>query len=295
MPDKPTYFIVGCGDIGKRVAKKLISTGNQVHALTHNNNTEKLTTLGIKPHIADLDDSQTLAHLKITYDYIFYFAPPPREGTTDTRMQHFIQTYLRHYPCKRLLYISTTGVYGDQQAQWINEETPVAPQVDRAKRRLDAEQQITLFHEQYATEFVIIRVAGIYSLEKLPINRLQQGITILDRKLSGASNRIHADDLTNICLTAIHKAESAEIFNATDGQPSTMSDYFIKVAAAFDLPTPVEVDWQYAEQHFSTSMLSYLKESKKISNNKLKKLGIQLQYPSLEAGLKQCLEESYAM
>ena len=136
---------------------------------------------------------------------------------------------------------------------------------------------------------MILRVAGIYCLEKLPIERLKIGIKILQPDLSPASNRIHADDLANICITAMNHPSANEIFNIADGEPSSISDYFIRVAKTFNLPTPSQLNWEEAKNELSPAMLSYLQESKKVNFEKTrKKLGINLQYPTLSAGLQQC-------
>ena len=297
MNTTPNFLVVGCGDVGKRVAHRLLANNAKISALTHSKASENsLKTLGIEPIFADLDQADSVSAITQSFDNIFYFAPPPSSGQIDSRMQNFIQHYLRQHLPKRIVYISTTGVYGDHSDNWINEETPAKPQVDRSRRRLNAENQIIELAKNTKLEYVIVRVAGIYSLEKLPIERLQENKKILARNLSGASNRIHAEDLADILVAAMLNSKSGEIYNATDGAPSTMSDYFMAVAHTFDLPAPEEVDWQYANAHFSQGMLSYLKESKKISNEKiLKQLGIHLNYPDLTTGLKQCQEEYNAI
>lgn len=292
MKDNSSFLIIGCGDIGRRVAKRLIQQGFEVSATSHSSNSEKLESIGINTFSADLDSPESLQNINRSFDYVFYFAPPNSLGITDSRITGFLNSYLKTHLCKRLLYISTTGVYGDQNEKWIDENTPTNPTVDRSLRRLNAEEQVKSFSQKFGVDFIIVRVAGIYSLEKLPINRLQHGKQILDRKLSGSSNRIHADDLAQICVTAILNSNTGEIYNATDGHPSTMSDYFIEVANTFDLPKPEEVDWKFAEENFTPAMLSYLKESKKISAEKIQQqLGITLKYPSLKEGLEQCLEQ----
>lgn len=283
-------LIIGCGDTGKRVIAQLPDNKTSITAITHSaSSQEKLKKLGINVITGNLDSPSSLQIIPTEKMNVFYFAPPNASGETDTRMENFINQLQHKTPPKRIVYISTTGVYGDYQGQWINEETPVNPVNERSKRRLHAERLIQNYCNKTNTEYMILRVAGIYCLEKLPIERLKLGIKILHPDLSPASNRIHADDLANICITAMNHHSPNKIFNIADGEPSSISDYFIQVAQIFELPAPLQLNWEEAENALSPAMLSYLHESKKVSFEKSQKLlGINLKYPTLKAGLQQC-------
>lgn len=140
---------------------------------------------------------------------------------------------------------------------------------------------------------VILRVGGIYGPGRLPLQRLQQGMTVLRRDLAPLSNRIHADDLALVCQAAVRAPEQHSIYNVCDNQPSTMSDYFIRVAEHAGLALPTEIDWQQAEAELSPAMLSYLHESRRLDNSKmLNELQIKLAYPDLESGLNACFQSS---
>jgi nucleoside-diphosphate-sugar epimerase len=196
---------------------------------------------------------------------------------------------------RKVVLISTTAVYGDCHGQWINETTATHPQSDRGKRRLHGEMQLLNWSEHTGVPVVILRVGGIYGPHRLPIERLKQGLPILQEALSPYTNRIHEDDLAMICVAAADKAppdsHGSAIYNVSDGKPGTMSRYFKDIAQALGMPQPPEVDMDTAKRELSAGMLSYLQESRRIDNSKLiNELGVQLQYPDFATGLAASVE-----
>lgn len=283
-------LIIGCGDIGLRVAHLWQTQGTAVHALSHSPQRHvTLEQTGINVHIGNLDDDSTLHALPTAGACVYYFAPPPEHGTHDPRIGNFIRSCQEKIP-QQVIYISTSGVYGDCQGAWVNEETPPNPTTARAQRRLDAETQLLTWGRARNISIVILRVGGIYGPGRLPLTRIQQGLPILRRDLAPYSNRIHADDLAQICVAAAKLGQNGRIYNVADGQISTMSDYFLAVARATGLPPPPELDWSAAEQKLSAEMLSYLHESRRLDTRRLREeLKVELRYPTLEAGLKASL------
>ncbi|HHC73826.1 MAG TPA: SDR family oxidoreductase [Thiothrix sp.] len=219
---------------------------------------------------------------------LFYFVPPPspsqHKNNTDSRLQAVLE-HLGDHPSKIVL-ISTTGVYGDSQGAWIDESTPLCPQADRAKRRLAAEQAVQAWGNQWQKPYMILRVPGIYAPDRLPLARLKKGLPIVHEQEAPWTNRIHADDLARICQAAMRSTLYQQIYNVTDGQPSTMTDYFNQVADAVGLARPPQISLAEAKQTLSAGMVSYLQESRRIRNDKMRhELKITLAYPNLQAGL----------
>jgi len=211
--------------------------------------------------------------------------PPSAAVAKDTRLKRFLAKLTT--PPRRIVLISTTGVYGDSQGAWIDEDTPVNPQADRAVRRVSAEQILQRWADNTHCQIQILRVPGIYAKDRLPIARLEKGLPIVNEDEAGFTNRIHADDLARVCKAAMECETHNHIINVTDGNPSTMTDYFNHVADFANLPRPPQISLQEAEQTLSPGMVSYLKESRRIRNDKmLEVLGIELIYPSLDASLK---------
>ena len=287
--DKDTKLIIGCGDIGRRVARLARVEGAAVHGLVRSpDKGAELAKLGIRPVIANLDDPATLADLPTGGAVVFYFAPPPGGGFADPRVRTFCAAIPAGREPVRVVYMSTSGVYGDSDGETVTEETPPAPQTSRGKRRLDAEEAFRAWGRERGVPVVILRVTGIYGPGRFPVSQLAGGQPVLREELAPLTNRIHQDDLARICLAAAAKGEDGDIYNVSDGHPTTMTHYFTAVADHLGLPRPRQVSLEEAQQVMSPLMLSYMGESRRMDNTKmLEKLGIQLLYPNLEAGLKQ--------
>jgi len=258
--DKPFkhIVIVGCGDIGLRVAKIWKNQGKSVFGAVRS---EESLNLLRQQHIhtiaINLDEANSLHEFNgrlSNQSLLYYFAPPPAKGVLDTRMANFLQSLDKDALPGRLIYISTSGVYGDQGGELINEQTPANPQVDRAKRRYHAEQQLQKWGEQNSVAITILRVGGIYGPGRLPLQRLKDQIPMLLENLSPQTNRIHADDLAQVCVAAATKKAAGEIYNVSDGTNSNMTEYFNTIADFCNLPRPPLVDWDQAAKTISKGM-----------------------------------------
>jgi nucleoside-diphosphate-sugar epimerase len=284
-------YIIGYGDVGAALAPLLLERDREVVAISRTNN-RSFNDPAFRHIAVDLDRLENKDGIIESGADIVYLAPPPTQGTQESRISGFLQFLsTMNLTPRRIVYISATGVYGDCQGEWITEQTPVSPKADRAKRRIDAEQQIQNWCDGNDTDWIILRVAGIYGPGKLPLERLEKGITVLKEEIAPASNRIHIHDLARIIIAALESPQGRQIYNVADETPTSMSDYFLSVAKAFNLPAPAQVSWEEARSTMSPQMLSYLVESKKIDISKLKnQLHVSLLYPDLESGLKACLE-----
>ena len=282
-------FIVGYGDIGRRVAKLIDSKSTTISGLARSQTSaEQMKLDGVIPVQGDLDDLDSLSGQDLTDSLLYYFAPPPATGTNDTRMSNFLSCLDDSKLPSKIIYISTSGVYGDQGGHRVTEDTPTNPGADRSRRRLDAEQQLKRYVEKRFIDVVILRVSGIYGPGRLPEQRIRDSVPVLHEELAPKTNRIHADDLASICIAAADYGQSGEIYNISDGCDSNMTRYFFQIADHLNLPRPPTLAWQDAERILSKGMLSYLRESRQMDNGKmLSKLRIKLKYPNLSAGLAQ--------
>lgn len=282
-------LIVGCGYLGRRLAGALQADGDPVRGVVRSiPSAQRLADEGISALLADLDE-RGLPAGSTADETVYYLAPPPAQGREDQRMQRFLEGLCDSGQPRRILYISTTGVYGDCGGEWVDETRPVNPGVDRAWRRWDAEQRLRRWREQTGAELVILRVAGIYGPGKLPLARLRKGLPMVAPEQAPWTNRIHVDDLVQACLLGMQRGRDGEVYNACDGSPGNMADYFNRVADLAGLPRPPVIDLADAEGSLSAGLRSYLGESRRLRNDKLlQELGLVLRYPDLEAGLPAC-------
>jgi len=284
-------FIVGCGYIGQRLASHAQTQQQPVTGVVRSRDSaEALRAMGIKALSCDLDHEQLPAGCT-QGEQLYYCAPPPPTGQQDTRMQRFVEGLALSGQPQRIVYLSTTGVYGDCQGEWVDESRPAHPQVDRARRRWHAEQLLQAWRERSGGELVILRVAGIYGPGRLPLARLRKGVPMVAEADAPWTNRIHADDLVAACLAAMHKGVDGQVYNACDGSPGNMTDYFNRVADMAGIERPPVISLAQAREQLSPGLLSYLGESRRLSNARLlRDTGLQLRYPDLASGLPSCFE-----
>jgi nucleoside-diphosphate-sugar epimerase len=282
-------LIVGCGYVGRRVAALHLARGAPVVGVVRSAPSAKaLADTGIGALRADLDAERL--DLPTRGAGVYYFAPPPDSGTTDPRLSRFLASLAASGQPRRVVYIGTTGVYGDCGGAWVDESRPPNPSVDRARRRWDAECRLRDWAKATGGELVILRVAGIYGPGRLPLERLRRGLPMVPEEEAPWTNRIHVDDLTAVCLAAMDRAPDGAVYNVSDGHPGNMTDYFNRVADLVGLPRPPVVRLAEAGGRLSEGLLSYLRESRRLDNRRmLAELGVTLRYPTLADGLPACL------
>ena len=282
-------IILGCGYIGQALARRYRERGQPVLGVVRSSErAAEVERTGARALQLDLAEDE-LAALEPAGQQVFHLAPPPNHSDEDPLTAHLIDGFARHGQPRRLVYIGTTGVYGDCGGAWVDEDWQPHPTVGRSLRRWDAEQRLRRWSDASGAELVILRVAGIYACDRLPLARIRSAQPVVKAEEAPWSNRIHAEDLVSICMAAMERAPSGATYNVCDGRPSTMTDYFCQVADAAGLPRPPEIPLEEAEGQVSAGMLSYLKESRRLSNRRLlDELGIQLRFPDLRHGLAPC-------
>jgi len=285
-------FIVGCGDIGFRVAALEQTAGRQVLALARSQaSAQKLEGQGIKAIWGDLDQPDSLVNLPDRPAVLYYFAPPPPTGEDDMRLSALLSALGSQGLPHRVVYISTSGVYGDCAGAWVNEDWPLNPRSDRGKRRAAAETLLREWTGSRSVEWVILRVPGIYGPGRMPVERIKKAVPVVREEESPWSNRIHAEDLAQACFLAARRGRVGGIYNTSDGHPTTMTDYFNQVADVLGLARPPAISMEEARRTLGPGILSFLEESKRLDNRRmLEELGIVLRYPDLASGLAGCLD-----
>lgn len=283
-------LVIGCGYIGKRIARLALERKDAVALLVRD--PEKAVDLqyaGAQVFSGNLDRPDSFPALPTAGATVYYLVPPIGGGSIDTRVRIFCASIPSGQAPAKVVYMSTSGVYGDCGGAVVTEESPVNAETARARRRLDAENYLLSWGRETGVAVVILRVPGIYGPGRVPLAQIESGNPVLRESESPLTNRIHADDLSQICLAAAEKGDSGDIFNVSDGQCGTMTGYFNAVADEFGLMRPSQVSREMAPELMNPLILSYFSESRCLDNTKMKnKLGVTLRYPTLEEGLKAC-------
>jgi nucleoside-diphosphate-sugar epimerase len=275
-------LLIGCGDVALRTAD-LLHPKVRLYGLTRRpEDVPRLRAHGIVPLHGDLDDRQSLARLRTAPFAVLHFAPPPSEGRDDPRTQKLIAalTRARSIP-QRFVYISTTGVYGDCAGARVDETRARRAQTPRARRRVAAEDRLRDWAKRYGVGLSILRVPGIYAETRLPLERIRQGTPVLAPDDDVFTNHIHADDLARATVAALFRARPNRAYNVTDDAEMKMGGWFDAVADAFRLPRPPRVSWEEAEHRIAPLLLSFMSESRRLANTRMKReLRVRLRYPT---------------
>ena len=280
-------LIVGFGDVAERLVKRYAGQAEFIGVIRRPERAAALRALGVIPYIGDLDLPQSLRRLPRVAG-VFHFAPPPNEGKTDPRTTHLLHALTRHGKPGALVYISTSGVYGDCGGNWVAETRPVAPVNGRAVRRVDAERQLRDWGEALRVQVSILRAPGIYAAERLPLERIKRGTPALVAQDDSYTNHIHADDLARLAWAALFRGRAQRIYHAVDAHPLKMGDWFDSCADAFDLPRPPRVNRAEAEKVLSEALLSFLRESRQLSNIRTtRELRLKYRYPTSDDLLRE--------
>ena len=283
-----SIFIAGCGYIGRRVARLAGDAGYETTCLVRSEeHGGELEQLGFGTIVATLDDPAGIPKLEaVAGGVLLYCVPPPGGGLFDTRARNLRASLARSAPPAKIVYLSATSVYSETNGGVVTEDSSTTPASAMGKRRLDAEAAFREFGAAHGAAAVILRVSGIYGPGRLPLMQISQAQPLLREEESGPSNRIHADDLAQVCLAAAERGEGGDIFNVSDGQPSSMTSYFNAAADALGMPRQPLVTLEVARRAMSPLMFSYVSESRVVDNSRmLERLGIRLRYPTLAEGL----------
>ena len=284
---KPSILIIGCGDIGIRVAKQL-SLGHRVFALTSSSHRfQELREAGATPILGNLDQPESLWRLAGLAQTVIHLAPPQNQGNRDHRTRNLLRILAQGSSAvRRLIYVSTTGVYGDHRGAKVSELTPVNPQSERAQRRVDAERALRLWGPAHGVAVTILRVPGIYAANRLPLERLQSQTPALLPEEDAYSNHIHSDDLARLVCAAVYHGKPQRVINACDGNETKMGDYFDEVADAFGLARAPRMPANQLQEIVSPMLWSFMRESRRVTNTRLSELKTPLRYPSVADFLK---------
>ena len=287
-------LIVGSGDVARRILSRLARRHRVYAMLRDAGRAAAWRAAGALPVLADLDDRASLRRVAGLADSVLHLAPPPGEGPRDRRTRNLLAVLGngKSLP-RRLVYVSTTGVYGDCQGARIDETRRFNAESPRAGRRVDAERCLRAWGRRTGVTVSILRAPGIYAADRLPLERLRKGLPALTDADDVFTNHIHADDLAAACIAALRHGRGNRAYNVVDDSDLKMAEYFDRVAAAFGLSPPPRLSRGEAEQRLSPLQMSFLRESRRIGNRRLKEeLKMRLAYPTVDDGIRAALQRS---
>lgn len=287
-------LIVGCGYVGKHLAKALQPAHRVTGTVRSDASRQTLQALNIQSVVLDLDkphSHESLPRELTEHAALFYLAPPPPQGLSDTRLDRFLP--MVQFMPDVFVYISTTGVYGDADGGQVDETTKVNPQTQRAERRVSAEDMTRVWCTENQVRRVVLRVPGIYGPDRLPLERLRKGEPVIALSEAGITNRIHVDDLVGACLAAERNTEARGVYNVTDGNSMSGTEFTLHVATLANLPEPPQISMDEARLVLSAERMSFLDESRRVSNRRmLHELGVKLKYADIDDGIRASLPEN---
>jgi nucleoside-diphosphate-sugar epimerase len=267
---------------------KLLRGRYRLYALSHSaQRHDLLRAHGIIPLPGDLDQPAQLARLAGLPQDVLHFAPPPSQGTRDLRTRNLIRALQRSPSIpQRLVYISTSGVYGDCAGEVVEEHRTLRPLSERGKRRAHAERMLRAWGRRSGVSVVILRVPGIYAADRLPLERIRRATPALVPAEDAYTNHIHAEDLARVVQAALARGRAGRAYNAADGSWLKMGDFFDLVAERFGMPKPPRISRREAEVAMPEGQLSFMRESRRLCNRRMRQeLRVRLHYPSVSEGV----------
>ncbi len=282
-------LIVGCGDVGQRVAQ-MLAPARRMQLLALSSSPERAPALrarGLTVLRGNLDDAASLRRLAGLATRVLHLAPPPAQGERDPRTAHLLQALVRRSLPVRLVYGSTSGVYGDLAGAVATETITTKPLNARAWRRKHAETLVRAHGRAISAS--ILRIPGIYAVDRedgTPRARLLAGTPVLTQADDVYTNHIHADDLARACIAALWRGKPQRVYNVNDHSSLKMGDYFDLAADLYGLPRPPRVAREELAAQISPMRMSFMQESRRMSNTRMQReLRLVLRYPFVQDGL----------
>ncbi|MDG1909239.1 MAG: SDR family oxidoreductase [Pseudomonadales bacterium] len=181
-------------------------------------------------------------------------------------------------------YLSTTGVYGDHQGGWVDEDSPLTPSTRRGQWRVAAEAEWRAMD----LPLHIFRIAGIYGPGRGPFSKVRAGTARRIIKDGQVFSRIHVEDIAQVVAASIAQPNAGAVYNLCDNDPAPPQDVIGYAAELLGMPLPAAIDYNTADM--TPMARSFYAESKKVKNDRIKdELGIVLKYPDYRAGLQALL------
>ena len=281
MPQKPSVLMIGFGYVANHTVARLIEAGWQVQATTRSaQKVPAIKAAGAEPVLTDLSTQagQVALRKAVQCADALVASVPPSDGS-DPVLSHLDAGGLSG---KRLIYLSTTGVYGDRQGGWAFEREAPTPGQARSIHRANAEAQ------WLALGALALRLGGIYGPGRSPVDRLKNADGQVLDKPGQVFSRIHVNDIAQAIVLGLEKSHIGGAINLVDDRPCSQVEVLTGAAALADLPAPTVTP--FSEEGLSPMAASFWAENRRVSNARAKALlGWRPRFPSWREGLTDIL------
>ena len=276
-----SLFIFGYGYVAAALSKRLLAEGWQISGTARDAlKRQACAPLGIR--LYDFTDVEPIRAALNEASHLLCFIPPAQVGGDVALRSH--RVLIKHAPKLHWLgYASTTGVYGDTQGGWVDEETAPAPVNQRSRLRLEAERGWAKLAREKHSPLSIFRISGIYGPGQSAIDQLRAGSARRIDKKGQMFSRIHVDDIVGIIHAAMTQPEGHGIFNLVDAEPSAAREVVEYAAKLTGLPLPPLEP--YDEAQMSPMLREFYESSRRVRSQRLGEIGYRLHYPSYREGL----------
>jgi nucleoside-diphosphate-sugar epimerase len=282
-------LIVGCGYLGQRVGAWLSARGEAVHGTVRSTRRgNELASLGIIPTIADVLHPESLDHLP-EVERVLYCVGHDRTAGADKRTVYVngLQNVLHHLPdsVSRLVYSSSTSVYGQSRGEWVDEDSPTDPQQESGKVCLEAERTVSGWATTGSVSRAVLRFSGLYGPDRV----IRRDLLERGEPIPGSSTRflnlIHIDDAAQAAVAALTASRPDPLYVISDDLPITRGEYYKLAARLIGAPPP-----RFDPLGTGGGGQRGDGTNRRVLNRRMReRLGVDLIYPDITSGLPAAL------
>ncbi len=278
-------FVFGLGFSSLHFVRHHTAGWNVSGSVRSTEKMERLHAEGIEALIFSSEQADPKIADKIMQADALIISVPP--DTQDPVLHAYADVITRAPNLKRIVYLSTVGVYGDHQGAWVDEDTIVNPVSLRSVQRVQAEQAWREL-DVHGDKVDVLRLAGIYGPGRNALVQIKQGTSRRIIKPGQIFNRIHVEDIARAIDASLKGQHVGRIWNVTDDEPAPPQDVVSFAADLLQVPAPAEVPFETAQM--TPMARSFYSESKRVSNKALREvLGVELAFPTYREGLRNLL------
>ncbi len=263
------HVLVGYGYTASYLINQLKQTQEPIEAYARN--TQKSPTQILDDPFVNLIQRDVVKQGLLPQSepfYLYYFIPPPNSGNQDSFLKKFLSK-TNFQLCKAIVYISSSGVYGDHQGAWVDEESECHITTERQQRRMDAEKQFLSMGKHLNLPIIVLRCAGIYGPNRLPIAAANAQRPIIIANEAPFTNLIYVIDLSKIIAILVSQRNDG-IYNTADGNPRHSGFLQQVVAQALKYPLAPTLPFDNIYQQSSNMKRFFIQSSKRLVIKKLR-------------------------